>query len=66
MTFQRWQGLMNHSDANDFDAEGEVLRELSGSRQTVTESLTVSVTYEKRLHPVLNRDVVCGLCHNDL
>ena len=52
---------MNPSDAKDFDAEGEVHRELSGSRQTVKESLTDCVTYEKRLHPVLNRDVVCGI-----
>ena len=52
-------GFMDPSDASDFDLEGEVLRELSASVQTVKESLAEFVTYERHFSP-------CGLCHKDL
>ncbi|CAE8642397.1 unnamed protein product [Polarella glacialis] len=59
-------GFQNPPDVNDLDPDGSFLFELSGSRKTPKEFFQSFVGYEKLLGEKFQRNVVAGLCHNDL
>jgi hypothetical protein len=59
-------GFQNPPDVDDLDPSGKYLQELSGTRKTAKEFFSSFVALESKMKPMLEREVVCGLCHNDL
>ena len=60
------KGFMNPVDVESLDPSGSFVQELCGTRKTVKEFFSDFVAHEPRMQGMLQREVVCGLCHNDL
>jgi ankyrin repeat protein/adenylate kinase family enzyme len=59
-------GFLNPPDIDDLDPEGSFIRELTGSRKTVKDFFKHFVAQEAKFNKKFEREVVLGLCHNDL
>eukprot|EP00927_Polykrikos_kofoidii_P085781 TRINITY_DN9416_c0_g1_i3.p1 TRINITY_DN9416_c0_g1~~TRINITY_DN9416_c0_g1_i3.p1 ORF type:complete len:1568 (+),score=233.26 TRINITY_DN9416_c0_g1_i3:51-4754(+) len=59
-------GFLNPPSIEELDPEGQFLLSLGGSRRTIEDYFQDFVGKEPQLQKMLDREVVCGLCHNDL
>lgn len=59
-------GFLNPADIDELDAEGCFMQELCGKRTTTKEFFANFVSHEERFAGKFQREVVLGLCHNDL
>jgi hypothetical protein len=53
-------------DVEALDPTGTFVQELCGTRKSVKSIFSDLIAHEPRMRGMLERDVVCGLCHNDL
>uniref|UniRef100_A0A7S0FFN2 Uncharacterized protein n=1 Tax=Pyrodinium bahamense TaxID=73915 RepID=A0A7S0FFN2_9DINO len=59
-------GFLNPPEIDDLDPEGCFVRELCGKRKTAKQFFKEFVSHEPRFTSKFERQVVLGLCHNDL
>jgi len=59
-------GFLNPADVDDLDPEGNFMRELTGARKTAKDFFNTFVGHEELFGKKFEREVILGLCHNDL
>lgn len=59
-------GFLNPPDINELDVDGCFVQELCGRRETARDFFQRFVAHESRFTEKFQREVVVGLCHNDL
>ncbi|CAE7393454.1 unnamed protein product [Symbiodinium sp. KB8] len=59
-------GFQNPVEIDDLDPDGKIIQELCGRKQTVRDLFQKFSNMEAKLSEHFKREVVVGLCHNDL
>ncbi|CAE7578539.1 unnamed protein product [Symbiodinium sp. CCMP2592] len=59
-------GFQNPVEIDDLDPDGKIIQELCGRKQTVRDLFQNFSNMEAKLSEHFKREVVVGLCHNDL
>ncbi|CAK0865780.1 unnamed protein product [Prorocentrum cordatum] len=59
-------GFLTPPDIDDLDPEGKFVSELCGKRSTIKRFFQEFIEQEQRFNKKFDRQIVCGLAHNDL